>query len=349
MCSTNTGYRKLLKVTTLLFILASAFFLLGLSKVAFVFSLFVSTFGWLFFGPGTNAYVINQSAKESIGRFIAARDVFASIGIVLASALIPFAVAFNMQTVGVLLLIIFSVAFIFICLAPKEEGIEHQKKTEHEFQLKKSFLAEAYHAIIRLKPASIMLILTGLSASTFYAIIWFVVPLIIAHQVHNETLGLGLGIFDFSVVILGFILGKIVDSFNKKALILLGLFTFSIAGIFLGFNFGVLFLLLGFVATAGDELSGLSLWAWLYKIDTKHESYGLISGTISLFEDLGWTIGPILAGFLYGIIGPTWTIVVGGTLIFCSLIIFLLMVKNPIDGELHVPLSLRLHRKRHKD
>ncbi len=345
------GYKKLLTITTFLFIIASACFLLGFSKFAFLLSLIISTFGWLFFGPGINAYVINQSPKESIGRFISARDVFASIGIVFSSALIPFVVMLDMKIVGAILLAIFSVAFIFILFAPKEKEIKHHEPAHparNKDRMKKNFLVEAYRAVMRLRPASIMLLSVGLSASTFYGIIWFVVPLLIAHQVNNGVLGLGLGVFDFSVVILGFILGKVVDSFDKKILILIGLGLFSIAGIFIGFNFGFLFLLLGFLATSGDELSGLSLWAWLYKIDKKHESYGLISGTISLFEDLGWTIGPILAGVLYGVVGPTWTIAIGGLIIFLNLIIFLLLVKNPIPEEFHLPPPLKPHRRRYK-
>lgn len=344
------GYKKLLKITTFLFIVAAMCFLLGFSKTAFLLSLIVSTFGWLFFGPGINAYVINQSPKEIIGRFISTKDVFASVGIVLASALIPLAVTFDIKILGVILLIIFTVAFILISFAPKEKEIHHQEIAHpilHKDRMKKNFLVEAYRAIIRLRPASIMLLSVGLSASTFYGIIWFVVPLLIAHEAHNGILGIGLGVFDFSVVILGSILGKIVDSFNKKILILLGLVIFSIAGIFLGFNFGLPFVLLGFIATTGDELTGLSLWAWLYKIDKKHESYGLISGTISLFEDLGWTIGPILAGILYSFVGPTWTIAIGGLIVLCNLIIFLLVVKNPISEEFNLP-PLKFHRRRYK-
>lgn len=345
------GYRRLLKITTFLFIISAACFLLGFSKTAFLLSLIVSTFGWLFFGPGINAYVINQSPAESVGKFISTKDVFASVGIVLASALIPLAVTFDIKILGIILLSIFTVAFILISFAPKEKEIHHQETAHpilHKGRTKKNFLVEAYRAIIRLRPASIMLLSVGLSASTFYGIIWFVVPLLIAHEAHNGVLGIGLGVFDFSVVILGSILGKIVDSFNKKALILLGLVVFSMAGIFLGFNFGLPFILLGFLATSGEELTGLSLWAWLYKIDKKHESYGLISGTISLFEDLGWTIGPILAGILYGIVGPTWTIAIGGLIVFCNLVIFLLVVKSPMSEELNLPPPLKFHRRRYK-
>ncbi len=342
------GYRRLLKITTVFFALAGGFFLFGLSQWAFLVSLAISTFGWLFLGPGASAYILSHANEKSVGRFTSTGDVFASIGIVLASAVVPIVVLLDTKLVGMILLVLFTIAFILISLAPKdaqkkEEVHPHQRKN----RTKKNFIRDAWQAIARLRPASILIMTAGFSSSTFYAIIWFVVPLLIAHQAESGLLGLGLGIFDFAVVVLGFVLGKIVDKHDKKMLVALGLFVFAIAGMLLGFDFGLLFLFLGFIATAGDELATLSLWSWLYKIDKKHESYGLISGTISLFEDIGWMIGPIIAGILYGIIGPTWTIAVGGGLIFCNLLIFFFITKHPIPVDIGL-LPQKPHRKRYR-
>jgi MFS family permease len=343
------GYRKLLKLTTLIFAVASAFFVLGLSPFAFILSLAVSTFGWLFFGPGSTAYIAGHASKAAFGRFTSTGHVFASAGIVLASAVIPFVVMFDAKAIGAILCALFSIAYVLICISPKDARHIHvPAPTDHpKHRMKRHFLREAWKAVVRLEPASILIMTAGFAASTFYAIIWFVVPLLIAHQAESGLLGLGLGVFDFSVVALGFFLGTIVDRYDKKMLVGLGLLIFALAGIFLGFNFGLLFLFLGFIATTGDELSSLALWAWLYKIDTKHENYGLISGTISLFEDIGWTIGPIIAGVLYGLIGPTWTIAVGGLLIVGNLIIFLFLAKHPIPGG-SSSIPLKPHRRRYK-
>ncbi|MEJ0001593.1 MAG: MFS transporter [bacterium] len=346
------GYRRMLKATTLFFMAAVVCLLFGLSKISFVLSLVASIFGWLFFGPGISAYSVNQSAKGSVSMFLSSRDVFASVGIVLASVVVPFIVLLDVRLIAVLMLIIFLGAYILISIAPKENPINTGRVihlAEHNpYRLKKNFLSNAYREVMRLRPASLMLLSLSLSAATFYGIVWFVVPLLIAHQAESGLLGVGLSIFDFSVVVLGFVLGKMVDMFNKKLLVFSGLLVFSIAAICIGFNFGPLFLLLGFLATAGDELSGLSLWSWLYGIDKKHENYGLVSGTISLFEDFGWTLGPILGGILYGIVGPTWTIVVGGIIILSNLIIFACISKKPISLEISVSSPVRLHRRRYK-
>jgi MFS family permease len=343
------GYKKLLQLATLLFMIAPLFLLFGLSKTTFLLTLVASIFGWLFFSPGTNAYIMRQSPEKLVGRFISTKDIFASIGIVLASIAVVFVVSLDVRIIGLLLLVILFLAYAAITFAPNDNFMQRAELNMHKksSRLKKSFFIEAFHVMKRYRPASILLMSLSFSAAAFYGIIWFVVPLLIAHSVHNGVLGLGLGIFDFSVVILGFALGKLVDSSNKKLLILLGLLVFSVAGIFIGTNFGILFLLLGFLATAGDELAGLSLWAWLYGIDKEHESYGLISGTISLFEDLGWTVGPILAGVFYSLWGPTLTIAVGGILIFCNIILFLIFVKHPLPN-MNGLLPLKPHRHRHK-
>lgn len=343
------GQRRLLAITTLCFAIAGAFFLLGLTKFAFLASLAVSTFGWLFLGPGASAYIMNHAPEKAVGRFTSTGDVFASVGIVLASAVIPFVVLLDTKIVGMILVALFGIAFICICLAPKDAKVKPADHPHHlRHRTRKSFLSEAWRTIIRLRPVSILMMLSGFSSSTFYAIIWFVVPLLIAHEPENGLLGIGLGIFDFAVVALGFFLGKIVDKYEKKSLVAFGLFVFAIAGMLLGFDFGPLFLFLGFIATTGEELATLSLWAWLYKIDKEHKSYGLISGTISVFEDIGWMVGPVVAGVLYGTIGPTWTIAVGGALIFCNLIIFIFMTKHPIVPGVSNMLPLKPHRKRYK-
>jgi len=112
-----------------------------------------------------------------------------------------------------------------------------------------------------------MLVLSNISGSIFYGMIWFVIPLVIAHQASSEILSIGLGIFDFSIVALGLVLGNLADRVNKRTLVFFGLFLFSIAGAFTAFSFNWLFLIFGFMATTGDEMSSIALWSWLHNLD----------------------------------------------------------------------------------
>ena len=165
--------------------------------------------------------------------------------------------------------------------------------------------------ITKLNPASSMLLMLGFASSLFYSIIWFVLPLVVADQSVFGWMSLGLGVFDFGVVFLGFLLGRLADHGNKRMLVFFGLLLFSVSAMFLGFHLNWFFLLFGFLATAGDEISSISLWSWLHGLDHEHAHDGAVAGVITLFSDFGWAIGPILAGLLYPMIGASWTIAVG--------------------------------------
>ena len=168
-------------------------------------------------------------------------------------------------------------------------------------------------------------------------------------QASEGILGIGLAIFDFSIIVLGFLLGNLADRFNKRLLVFFGLLLFAVAAAFSGLNFGWLFLLFGFLATTGDEMSLLSLWAWLHSVDKNHANDGAVSGVINLFDDFGWALGPILAGFVYMSIGATWTLVIAAMPIFFAWVIYQYMLhKYPDATTNHGQLPLRPHRHRHR-
>ena len=137
-------------------------------------------------------------------------------------------------------------------------------------------------------------------------------------QAQAGILSFGLVIFDLAVLLTGSILGKLADTWSKRWLIFWGMFVFSVFAILLGFHFGILFIIFGFLATTGDEMANVSLWAWLDHLDKEHAEDGLITGVLILFEDFGWMVGPIIAGLLFETYDPTWTIVTGGCLIFTA-------------------------------
>jgi predicted MFS family arabinose efflux permease len=119
---------------------------------------------------------------------------------------------------------------------------------------------------------------------------------------------------------------------------------------FLGFNFGWLFILFGFLATSGDEMASISLWSWLHSLDREHANDGLVSGVINLFSDFGWAVGPIAAGVLYGLVGPTWTIVIGALPIFIAWVIYQFVARKHRHTHHLIPIDLphKPHRPRHR-
>ncbi|MFA6602026.1 MAG: MFS transporter [Candidatus Paceibacterota bacterium] len=305
------GYLKFLKITTFLFLLAGLFLLFGLNEFTYYGSLLLATFGWLFFGPGNIAYALAKAPAGQAGRFISTKDTFSSIGVVLSSASLPLILVLPPQIVGWILTVFFILSLAFLYWSPADEQSKRAPLPAESFYKKREPLGKVIKALGRLNPASGMLLLSGISSGIFYGTIWFVIPLVILTHASSGLLGLGLGIFDFSIVVLGYVLGTLADRANKRSLVFFGLLTFALAGILVSFNLSWLFLLFGFIATAGDELASLALWSWLHTLDKKHANDGAISGVINLFSDLGWAIGPIMAGFLYVLVGPSWTILVG--------------------------------------
>jgi MFS family permease len=337
------GYKRLLAITTVIFLVAVSALFFGLTKTTFLVTVFVSALGWLFFTPGSSAYLLSTADEKFIGRSIAYGDVFKSLGIVLGSAVLVFVLGLPVPQMAVVLFVLLCLALASILLAPTEA-----KRAEETIRNeRRGFFKGAFETIRRLRPASFLLLSFTFSAATFYAIVWFVVPIIIANEIHSGILGLGLGVFDFSIVVLGFALGKLVDSYEKRRLILFGIVIFSVFGMLLGFNFGILFLLLGFLATAGDELTSLSLWSWLYGLDKDRGGFGLITGIIDLADEFGWTVGPVLAGIFYTLIGPTFTIAFGGFLILTNILLFIFLAEHTAPTY-QGPIPKKPHRHRHR-
>jgi MFS family permease len=207
-----------------------------------------------------------------------------------------------------------------------------------------------YKTIYKLNPASSLLLLSGMSFSIFYAIVWFVIPLEISKNIYGGMPNFALGIFDFAIVSAGFLIGKIADRFNKEKLVFIGLLLFSISGILLGFSLNIFFLLFGYLVTIGDEITSLSLWAWMHTLDKDHAEDGLVGGVITFAQDMGWAIGPILAGFLYSFYGAKFTIFFGGCFAFVVFLIYFYMFngKKVFFYNTKTKIPNKPHFKRYK-
>lgn len=303
------GYVRLLRLSTFVFVIASVALLFNLSPLVFVVTLILSTVSWLFFGPGANAYMLSN-APSSAGKYIGFYHTMSSLGVVLATVILTVIIDRSPQFMGLVIGTIILVAWVSILLTKREKSSVHEerKTTHHTYYIRRHFISHLLKTIKKLNPASTILMLQNLTGCMFYGVIWFTIPLVLAQGSHEGLLGISLSVFDLAVVVLGTLLGRIADQGNQRKLIFLGLLTFGVTGTLLGFNLNLWFILLGFLATAGDEMSSVSLWSWLNRLDKNHNEDGLINGAIIMFEDLGWTIGPMFAGILYSWFGPALTI-----------------------------------------
>ncbi len=328
------GYVRMIRIGTLLFALSGVALLFGLTVWSFCALLLSCSFGWLFFGPGVRAYILREAPQKYLGRCIGLQAMFESVGMVLGMTLLPFTVHLDVPLLGLLLWGILMTAFLMSYWIPLDHSSKQKTAKSISDEPKKHPLTHLLQTLKRLHPASGLLCATSFSASTFYGIIWFVIPLVIAQQISSNYLSFGLSTIEFSAVILGWIIGYLSDHSNTRWFIFLGLLVFSVTGFFLGFNFNVWFLVLGFLATSGDILSNVSLWTWLNKIDTQRTDQGTVAGITSFFDDLGWTVGPVIAGLSYAALGPSWTIALGACLLIIVWLVSSILLHRPVAVSL---------------
>jgi MFS family permease len=150
-------------------------------------------------------------------------------------------------------------------------------------------------------------------------------------------------------MILGYLLGTLADRHDRRVLVFFGLLIFGSCAIMVGLNFTWIFILFGFLTAVGDEMAGVSLWAWLHSLDRSHASDGAVAGILTLSEDFGWTAGPIVAGLLFGVVGPTWTIVIGALPILLVWVYYYLHVHKRFPYEIvYEFLPHKPNERRHK-
>ena len=307
--------------------------------------------GMAFLRPGRNAYPCPTPANLIRLCFMAYRDIAADRHSALL-VLLPFVVNASARTISMVIMSLVGLAFIAICLAPIDRKRIKLSNNPHErTHHQRAFTLRNFgKSIKRLNPASSILLMLNTAGGIFYGVIWFVVPLIIASAVYNgELLGVGLAMFDFAIVVIGAFLINMVEKTEKKLMIFAGLIVFSLAGFLLGTSFGILFLVFAFLATTGDETASLPLWAWLHKLDKKHNRDGMISGLFNLSEDLGWAVGPLFAGIFYTFLGATTTIELGAIPILAVLVIYYVFVHKNVASISVFDGPRRPHKHRHKD
>jgi MFS family permease len=342
------GYTRILRVSTFLFFLGAAFLLFGLHPWTYVLTLVGAAAGWLIFEPGIDAYILAMAPKKYAGKFIAMRDIIGSAGIVAGMIVLSFIVHLDAPVLALIVSSIFFMSLIALWRTPKERrSALAEKKIPHQsFYIRRHFIQHTFQTIKKFNPVSTLLLLSGFSGAVFYGTIWFVVPLLIARTINSSTLSAGLIIFDGSVLVVGFLIGRLTERWSKRWLVFWGLLLFSIMAFLLGFNFGILFVIFGFLATTGDEMASISLWTWLDHLDKEHTEDGLLAGAIHLAEDVGWTVGPMMAGFLFQFLGPSWTLVVGAGFIFATWIASVIITHTLPHPPKLLPILLHIPRRR---
>jgi MFS family permease len=329
------GYVRLLRLACLCLALGGfLLWIFGFSLWIFLVLIVISGIGWLFFSPGVDAYVVTSAPSEQVGRAMGLRRVMSSLGAVAGTACFTLLLPFSPRMIGLVIGSILLLALVIAFRVKKERTTRHShiKLEAKHYYIRRTFLIDIWNSLNKLRPASGLLAFSRFAAGTFYSSMWFVFPLLLKTLADQGPLEYGLGIFDAGTIICGGIAGKLADTKNKTFTILAGLIIFASFSMILGFHLSIWFLLFGFLAALGDELSAVSLWAWLSDLHRDHAHEGVIAGAVNFFEDLGWVVGPILAGILYDRIGPSWTILCAASFIFLNCVLSCLVLRKKVSS-----------------
>ena len=96
-------------------------------------------------------------------------------------------------------------------------------------------------------------------------------------------------------------------------------------------------------------MANIALWSWLHHLDHVHDQDGAISAVITFADDIGYALGPVLAGILYTAVGPGLAISLGALPIFILWILYYILVHKHFPFEDILDLApARLIKWRHK-
>lgn len=316
------GNRRMLRVSTVAFLLAGAVLLFGLTPATYVASIFFSALGWLFFSPGVSAYLLTNGPVALMGRLTAVRRMCEAVGITLALIGLQYFSTLAAPFVGLLIIYPFIGALISLGIAPNNPvpTILH-KDTHSRRAVAMTPFATLHNVIQQLHPVGTVLGIHTFAVSMFYSMVWFIFPLLVVNSATPMTFSFALASIDFAVLIVDLPIGMIVDRFSKRPVILCGMAVMSAAALLLSQPLGILIILLTALVSVGDEMASIALWAWMDKRTARIHHEGIISGGIVFLEDIGWCIGPILAGTLASTAATSTPLLVGGTVLLTSTIL----------------------------
>lgn len=155
------GYVRTLKVSSVCFLIGAGVLFFGIHVWTILTSLFFALIGWLFFGPGVDAYVLVKADKRFAGQFMAMRDVMASAGVILGMIILPLVIHLSDHTPVLIMMGLFLASLIALFQAPTDKMSVHssQKIGYQSFYIRRKFIHHVIRSLGTLNPVSAMLML----------------------------------------------------------------------------------------------------------------------------------------------------------------------------------------------
>lgn len=291
------GAARMLSLSTCMFILAAGVWLFGPSVPAYLASLLASSLGWLFFTPANTAYLLAHAPLSHIGRLSGIRRIMEGAGGIIPTALLPFYVVLPSQTIGLIMLypLIGSMVALYFM-----HTHEHAAKTRYRLPAHagKSLIQRLRYTLRTTGIPGRLLMAWMLAVNAFYGGLWLLVPILLAQ--HGDTrLGFSLVAVELGSIVIGLLAGKLADGRGRRQVFLLGSLLGALTALFSGYVDGWWFVVTILFLSFADEFVVDTLWALIDQRIRGKRIEGMVSGVITFVDDLGWAVGPAIAGILF--------------------------------------------------
>ena len=302
----RTSYRRIFFV-----MLASAlFFPLSMMQGHMTFMILIGMAVWgLYYdliGFGTFNFVTTRTPRAEHAETFGIIEIFRSIGRIIAPLMAALTIGSVLTSrpffVAILFLSISMLIFILLYLSEKSQGLKLKPPIEEKVvKGAKSLSKMQIWKTLNHKVWTVFSI--RLILNIFDAFIWALGPLWLS----GSASGLFVMVYSLPIIIVGWFLGNITKTFGKKRT---GFVSFIIGALIFSFIYRVSntweILAITFIASIFISLSWPAIsGAMADYIDEKRGWESEIEGMGDLYANLGYVIGPMLAGFMSDKIGTS--------------------------------------------
>lgn len=270
----------------------SAFCLfLPLTPYSYLASAMIAGFGWLFFNPSVDSYLIATAPRSTVGTLLGIRRTMNSLGIALGVLLLPVLVSLPAAYIGFVMLFPLTGSIFGLIVQRRNLPCPPLGPSVIQHRIAESFRTKLL-TVLRM-PKVLLLAGYTLFNSLLFGVLWFWIPIYLETHPLSPA-NLGLLVLDAIVIFTGLPIGAFIDTHRKLPIAFLSMSTVVILTFLLAPGKGMIFVLLCAAISIADEFVNLSLWSML----PPKMNLGLATGVINFMNDVGWTVAPILAGFL---------------------------------------------------
>lgn len=289
------GAARMLGLSTCALLVAAGVWFFGVTPQTYVVSLLASALGWLFFSPAHSAYILANAPASHVGRLSAARRIMEGVGGLIPTALLPLYVTLPSKTIGLLMLypLLGSLVALYI-VGLHERG---KKRVLPARSPRVSLITRVTHALRTTGIAGGVMMGWTFALSAFYGGLWLVVPLLVARG--NPVLSIALVGIELSSIMIGGVAGKLADSKARRRVFLPSALIGALAALLVGHVGSWWFVGAVLVLSFADEFVTDTLWTFIHGRTQGKHIEGVVSGAVTFFDDLGYMVGPALAGFLF--------------------------------------------------